>query len=93
MRKIGCGAVAPLRRPEEPQESSSQSVVETEVIELMGVFVLHGAPGECSGIQEIRVQCDLPGNGERVRTADDVDGDHGRHETPVERARGEGRDD
>ena len=80
-------AVAPFGRAEQLEEARSDRIVETEVVDLMRVLVLDDAPRELPGVEQVGVQPDLAAGRERVRSANDVDGDLRRNRVPVERAR------
>src|SRR5207248_11335767 len=86
-------AVAPRLSAEESEQARTVGVIEQQEVDLVGVLVLHDAPGEGAGVEEIRVQPDLAGSGGRRRPALDVDRDLRRDDAPVECARCERRAD
>src|SRR5438067_3910414 len=56
-------AVAPRLSAEESEQARTVGVIEQQEVDLVGVLVLHDAPGEGAGVEEIRVQPDLAGSG------------------------------
>jgi hypothetical protein len=75
-------AVAPIAPSERAQQQIALGVVEEQEIDLMRVLVLHDAPGELTGVQQIGVEPDLAWQGARRFAVNDVNRDWTRNQGP-----------